>query len=65
MQRHKTAGISIPAELMQRIDNERGDISRSRFVLRLLATGFAVGFMKGWWDGKCGSNYARFQYLLG
>lgn len=47
MQRHKTAGISIPAELMQRIDNERGDISRSRFVLRLLATGFAVGFMKG------------------
>jgi metal-responsive CopG/Arc/MetJ family transcriptional regulator len=32
----KSTGLSIPAELMQKIDAERGDISRSRFVLRLI-----------------------------
>ncbi|MDQ6666883.1 MAG: hypothetical protein M3Y53_01500 [Thermoproteota archaeon] len=36
MQHYKTTGISIPVELMKRIDNERGDVSRSRYVLRLL-----------------------------
>ena len=36
MQRHKATGLSIPIELMHRIDAERGDVSRSRFLVRLL-----------------------------
>jgi hypothetical protein len=29
-------GLSLPIELMWQIDSERGDISRSRYVLRIL-----------------------------
>lgn len=36
MQRYKTAGLSLPIELLRRIDTERGDVSRSRFLLRLI-----------------------------
>jgi hypothetical protein len=36
MQRYKTAGLSLPIELVRRIDTERGDISRSQFLLRLI-----------------------------
>lgn len=34
-----TTGSSIPIELYQRIDRERGDVSRSRFILRLIEKG--------------------------
>lgn len=33
---HKPFGTSLPAEMRERIDMERGEISRSRFILRLL-----------------------------
>lgn len=36
MQKCKSTGLSIPADLMQKIDTERGDVSRSRFLLRLI-----------------------------
>ena len=39
MQRCKTAGISIPVELMRKIDQERGDVTRSRYILRLMQRG--------------------------
>jgi metal-responsive CopG/Arc/MetJ family transcriptional regulator len=29
-------GISIPKNLKDRIDHDRGDVSRSRFILRIL-----------------------------
>ena len=29
-------GLSLPIDMMDRIDEERGDIPRSRFLLRLL-----------------------------
>jgi metal-responsive CopG/Arc/MetJ family transcriptional regulator len=29
-------GISLPREIITRIDNERGDVSRSRYVLRIV-----------------------------
>gem|GEM_PF-6223843 len=32
--------ISLAREIIQRIDNERGDIARSRFVERLIRRGF-------------------------
>lgn len=39
MQRCKTAGISIPVELMTKIDQERGDVTRSRYIVRLMQRG--------------------------
>jgi hypothetical protein len=36
MKRYIATGLSLPAEIVHRIDNERGDISRSRFLLRLI-----------------------------
>jgi metal-responsive CopG/Arc/MetJ family transcriptional regulator len=38
---HKATGLSLPIELMQKIDNERGDVSRSRFVLRLIEQAYS------------------------
>lgn len=29
-------GISFPKGILERIDKERGDVSRSRFILRIL-----------------------------
>jgi hypothetical protein len=36
MKRYIATGLSLPAELMKWIDTERGDISRSRYVLRII-----------------------------
>jgi hypothetical protein len=36
MQKCKSTGLSLPTELMLKIDRERGDIPRSRFLLRLV-----------------------------
>jgi hypothetical protein len=36
MLNYKSTGLSLPIELLRKIDAERGDISRSRFLLRLL-----------------------------
>jgi hypothetical protein len=36
MQLCSSVGISIPKNMLSRIDQERGDVSRSRYVLRIL-----------------------------
>jgi hypothetical protein len=36
MRKCRNAGFSLPAELMNEIDAQRGDISRSRYLLRLI-----------------------------
>ena len=36
MQNCKPTGLSLPDKLLKDIDNERGDVSRSRFLLRLI-----------------------------
>jgi metal-responsive CopG/Arc/MetJ family transcriptional regulator len=36
MQNKIATGISFPKKMIRTIDKERGDVSRSRFVLRLL-----------------------------
>jgi len=36
MQNYKPTGVSLPDNLLKDIDNERGDVSRSRFLLRLI-----------------------------
>ena len=40
MEHSKATGLSLPEELMQRIDRERGDVPRSRFLLRLIEAGY-------------------------
>ena len=35
-----SVGISLPREILQQIDEQRKDISRSRFILRLLEKSF-------------------------
>jgi hypothetical protein len=36
MQRFVPIGISLPREVLIKIDSERGDIPRSKFVMRML-----------------------------
>jgi hypothetical protein len=36
MQNKIAVGISLPTKLMKKIDTDRGDIPRSRYVLRIL-----------------------------
>jgi hypothetical protein len=36
LQKNKPTGFSLPSELIQKIDDERGDIPRSRYLLRIL-----------------------------
>jgi metal-responsive CopG/Arc/MetJ family transcriptional regulator len=38
----RRVNISIPGVLAERIDKERGDVSRSRFVLRLLEKAYNI-----------------------
>ena len=35
----KSAGISIPTNLLSKIDKDRGDISRSRYIVRIIEQG--------------------------
>ena len=39
MQKTVGVGISLPKNVISKIDEERGDISRSRYLLRLLEKG--------------------------
>ena len=43
MKRYTSTGLSLPNDLMQKIDSDRGDVSRSRYLLRLLEKGYQVG----------------------
>ena len=36
MHNNVAVGISLPTKLMEKIDTDRGDIPRSRYVLRIL-----------------------------
>jgi hypothetical protein len=36
MKRYTPTGLSLPADLMHRIDCERGDVPRSRYLLRII-----------------------------
>lgn len=36
MRKYTSTGVSLPTGLIEKIDVERGDIPRSRFLLRLL-----------------------------
>ena len=35
-QRHNVIGVSISSDLLERIDRDRGDVPRSRFLQRLV-----------------------------
>jgi hypothetical protein len=44
MQKYRAIGLSLPKEFMQLIDAERGDISRSKYLLRMLERARQSGF---------------------
>jgi hypothetical protein len=50
-------GISLPVPIMAKIDAERGDISRSRYVLRLLEKAYH-------YEAKPGVEYTKQQKTL-
>lgn len=43
MQSYIAIGISLPKEILARIDTERGDVSRSRYLLRKLEKMYSIG----------------------
>lgn len=45
MKRYKATGVSLPIEVIKIIDSERGDISRSRYVLRKLEDVYGKKFL--------------------
>jgi hypothetical protein len=42
LQKNKPTGFLLPGELIQKIDAERGDIPRSRFLLRILEKTYPI-----------------------
>jgi hypothetical protein len=36
MKKHIPTGLSLPVEIAQRIERDRGEISRSRYLLRII-----------------------------
>ena len=40
-------GISLPTEIISRIDTERGDIPRSRYILRILQETYSRRKLEG------------------
>jgi hypothetical protein len=41
MKHYTATGLSLPNDLIQKIDSDRGDVSRSRYLLRLLEKVYA------------------------
>jgi hypothetical protein len=42
MKRYVSTGLSLPIDLMQRIDIDRKDVSRSRFLLRIVEKAYTA-----------------------
>ena len=42
MKKYTSTGLSLPNEWIKRIDLERGDISRSKFLLRLVEKAYKM-----------------------
>jgi hypothetical protein len=40
MQKYISTGISMPTELFEKVEQRRGDVSRSKFLLRILEQSF-------------------------
>jgi hypothetical protein len=36
MRRYIPTGLSLPVEIVQRIEKDRGEVSRSRYLLRII-----------------------------
>jgi len=36
-------GISLPKDILSRIDSDRGDVSRSKYLLRMLEKTYLIG----------------------
>jgi metal-responsive CopG/Arc/MetJ family transcriptional regulator len=42
MSKHQTIGVSIAEDILAKVDQDRGDVSRSRFLQRLLEQAYAL-----------------------
>ena len=60
MQNNIAVGISLPTKLMKKIDVDRGDVPRSRYVLRILEKQYVFEGKK---VAEGGSLDSRFQTL--
>jgi len=40
METNKTVSLSIPKNVLNKIDTNRGDVNRSRYILRLIESNF-------------------------
>jgi len=40
MKKFKSTGLSLPEEFLEKIDRDRGDISRSRYLLKLIVKAY-------------------------
>jgi hypothetical protein len=49
-------GISLPIELKQQIDEERGDIGLSRYILRILEEHYGHTYIKNGLSGSKEKN---------
>ena len=56
MQDSTGVGISLPKDLISRIDRERGDIPRSRYMLRLLQKLYLAEGARSLTDNKSNQN---------
>jgi hypothetical protein len=46
MQSNLALGISLPRQIIKQIDSDRGDVPRSRFVLRILEKQYTIKQMR-------------------
>lgn len=54
-----TIAVSLPQELVARVDEERGDISRSKYIARLLTQAY-----DGDWKDQQSKYYAREEKVV-
>jgi hypothetical protein len=47
MKKFKSTGLSLPEDFLERIDHERGDIPRSRYILKLIVKGYGEDCVEG------------------
>jgi hypothetical protein len=63
MQNKIGKGVSLPKETIRRIDGERGDVSRSRYITRLLEQAYKGGKRKSNVEQQCDSGHRPSNHL--
>ena len=64
MESVKSLGVSLPITLVQKIDQCRGDVPRSKFILRFLEKGFEIFDNKPRPESNSAQNLKKYQESL-